>query len=92
MGNRIFKLFIPTERLIVARQNLILPSLIFSLSSLAILLFIFFQNTNKKVKYSLLAFILILIVAFDMFRFANKWQAFDPKSLVFPRTPTTQEF
>ena len=87
-----FKLFIPTERLIVARQNLILPSLIFSLSSLAILLFIFFQNTNKKVKYSLLAFILILIVAFDMFRFANKWQAFDPKSLVFPSTPTTQEF
>jgi len=87
-----FKLFIPAERLIVAKQNLILPSLIFFLSSLAILLFIFFQNINKKIKYSLLAFILILIVAFDMFRFAKKWQPFDPKNLVFPNTPTTREF
>ena len=87
-----FKLFIPAERLIVARQNLILPSLIFSLSSLVILLLIFFQNTNKKIKYSLLAFILILIVVFDMFRFAKKWQPFDPKNLVFPNVPTTREF
>ena len=87
-----FKLFIPTERLIVARQNLILPSLIFLASSLAILFFAFFQNTNKKVKYSFLGLILILIVAFDMFRFAKKWQPFDPKNLVFPNTPTTQEF
>ena len=87
-----FKLFIPQERLIVARQNLILPSLIFSLSSLVILLFIFFQNINKKVKYSFLGLLLILIVAFDMFRFAKKWQPFDPKNLVFPNTPTTREF
>lgn len=87
-----FKLFIPQERLIVARQNLILPSLIFSLSSLAILFSIFFQNTNKKFKYSLLTIMFILIVAFDMFRFAKKWQPFDPKNLVFPDTPTTQEF
>src|SRR3989344_732544 len=84
-----FKLFIPAERLIVARQNLILPSLIFLASSLIILLFAFFQNTNKKVKYSLLVFILILIVVFDMFRFAKKWQPFDPKNLVFPNVPTT---
>ncbi len=87
-----FKLFIPEERLMIARQNLILPSLIFLSSSLIILLFTFSQNTNKKVKYSLLAFVLILIVAFDMFRFAKKWQPFDPKDLVFPGTPTTQEF
>src|SRR3990167_157480 len=87
-----FKLFIPTERLIVARQNLILPSFIFLVSSLSILVFVFFQNTNKKVKYSFLALILIIIVAFDMFRFAKKWQPFDPKNLVFPSTPTTQEF
>lgn len=91
-GIVLLKLFIPQERLIVARQNLILPSLIFSLSSLAILFFAFFQNTNKKVKYSFLAFMLILIVAFDMFRFAKKWQPFDPKNLVFPSIPTTQEF
>ena len=87
-----FKLFIPQERLIVARQNLILPSFIFLASSLVILLFAFSQNTNKKVKYSLLAFMLILIVAFDLFRFAKKWQPFDPKNLVFPNIPTTQEF
>ena len=33
-----------------------------------------------------------MLAAFDMVRFAVKWQAFDPRNLVFPQVETTKEF
>lgn len=82
-----FKIFIPQERIIVARSNLILPSIIFIISALALLA----ASINRKLLFPV-AFILLFIVSFDMLRFAIKWMPFDPKNLVFPDTITTKSF
>ena len=89
----LLKLFMPVDKIIIARQNLILPSIIFAsfvfLTGLLILDRYF--KIHKNFKLVVYCFI-IIVIAFDLFRFASKWQAFDPKSLVFANVPTTQEF
>lgn len=90
----IFKLFVPIDWLIVARQNLILPTILFSGSIFFIFLAILLTKHKKYSGYAYpaLSLILVSIVVFDMLRFAKKWQAFDPKNLVFINTKTTQKF
>jgi len=89
-----FKLFIPIARLAVARQNLILPTIIFGISSAIIFLAVLYLRYRKPIRFFLpfVCLLLFFIVVFDMLRFAVKWQAFDPKNLVFIETKTTQEF
>lgn len=84
-----FKFFIPADKALVARQNLILPSLIFIFSAFTILSFLF--AINKK-KLMFLSIILILLASFDQLRFANKWMPFDSKNLLYPRLEVTEEF
>ncbi|HEX7041816.1 MAG TPA: YfhO family protein [Patescibacteria group bacterium] len=74
------KLFLPLEKIIVARQNLILSTILFL--GLILTTISGYLLPNRFRKYVIL--ILILTTAFDMYRFASKWQAFDPKSLVAP--------
>ena len=81
------KLFIPDERIIVAKSNLILPTIIFAASVFIILL----ANFNKRL-LPIFIYTLLLLVSFDMLRFAIKWMPFDPKDLVFPDTSTTKSF
>lgn len=81
----LLRLFIPDERIIVAKSNLILPTAIFVASAFTILL----ANFNKRL-LPIFIYILLLLVSFDMLRFAIKWMPFDPKSLVFPDTTTTK--
>lgn len=81
------KFFIPDERIAVAKSNLILPTIIFVASSFIILL----ANINKKI-LSIASYLLLIVVSFDMLRFAIKWMPFDPKNLVFPDTATTKSF
>lgn len=82
------KLFLPIDKLDVAKQNLLLPTLLF-LGFVSIVGITFFLP--KKIKKYLLL-VLILLTAFDMYRFATKWQSFDPKSLVTPSVPVVGEF
>ena len=89
----LFKLILPIDKIIIAKQNLILPTIIFFLFSFSIL-FLLIGNKlkiNKNLKYAIYFFVIILI-AFDLLRFASKWQSFDSKSLAFIDLPTTQEF
>lgn len=91
----IAKLFIPGERIVIARQNLILPTLFFIIVSFLLLFLKFYVPQNLQTKkriMGILGILFILIVAFDLLRFAKKWQAFDAKNLVFPTIPTTLEF
>jgi len=88
-----FKIFVPSDKTIVARQNLILPTLLFLGSTIAII----WGLLTRKHKYSKLflssvGVFLVLITSFDMLRFAIKWNPFDPKDLVFPDTETTKAF
>ncbi len=87
------KLFIPLEKIAISKQNLILPTILF----LALSALVAFAVMLRKIKYSkalyvFLALGFIVLVAFDMLRFAIKWMPFDPKNLVFPSFSTTEAF
>ena len=89
----LLKLFLPLNKISIAKQNLILPTIIFLLSSAVILLTVLFKKIpQNKNFYFLFSIILILIASFDMLRFSTKWMPFDPKSLVYPNVPVASEF
>ena len=81
------KFLIPADKIYIAKSNLILPTIIFA-GSTAVISFSLF---NKKLMLFTIYF-LLFTVSFDMLRFATKWQAFDPKNLVFADTPTSNAF
>ncbi|HVZ67433.1 MAG TPA: YfhO family protein [Patescibacteria group bacterium] len=77
---------VEASNLIVAKKNLILPTLIFLLASV---LFIFNYFISKK-KYgnfsNLVIYLLILISVFDLFRFGWKFESFTKSEYLFPST------
>ncbi len=82
----LFKFLIPTDKILIAKQNFILPTLIFIFTSITILLSFFISKDKRTQKYIfLIFFLLILIVAFDMLRFAGKWMPFDPRNKMYPK-------
>ncbi|MEK7450623.1 MAG: YfhO family protein [Patescibacteria group bacterium] len=83
----IAKQFIPQDKIFIAKSNLILPSLLF----IAVIVIVVASIAKKKL-INVAALLLIAIVGFDMLRFVNKWQPFDPKNLVFLNTPTNIAF
>jgi hypothetical protein len=87
------KSFISLDKIAIAKQNLILPTILY----LASVILITFTLIIKNKRYiGLLSIVLglglVAVVTFDMLRFAMKWQSFDPKSLVFPAFSTTEAF
>ena len=68
--------------LTIAPKNMILPTLIF----VGLILALFISIFRKKL-ITIAIIILVLLTAFDMLRFAIKWQPFESKELVFPGTP-----
>jgi len=83
------RLFIDIDKIHIAKSNLILPTLIF-ISGFAVILFNILIKSKKVLFYSSL--IILIIIVFDMLRFVTKWQSFDPKNLVFPKTTVTDYF
>lgn len=86
-----FKLLIPLEKIIIARQNLILPTIIFSSFLFLIIFSQLFKSKDKYFPLNLLSLFIILIVSFDLLRFATKWMPFDPKNLMYPSVPVLSE-
>ena len=89
----LFKLILPIDKIVIAKQNLILPTAIFFLFIFSVLILCLekrFKN-NKNIKYGVYIFIIVL-VTFDLLRFSTKWQTFDPKNLVFAEVPSVKEF
>jgi len=74
------KVFFPLDKISIARQNLLLPSALFLLSSTVVVISL---SSRKKT----ILFLLVFLVSFDLFRFSSKWQSFDSKNLVFLNTP-----
>jgi len=69
----------PSEWLIVAKRNFVLPTVLILGAIFAVLI------TIKNKKFIILTTLyLILATSFDSLRFASKWMPFDPKELVFP--------
>ena len=77
------------EKSVIARQNLILPTLIFVAFLGTIGLFIIFSKLTRRI--NIILFILILLTALDMLRFATKWQPFALKSHFYPNVQVSSE-
>jgi len=89
----IFKLFIPIEKIIIARHNLILPTIMLISLTIVVTCGFFLVKVKKLNKFIIfLPFALLILVSFDMLRFVTKWQPFDPRHLVFPQIPVETEF
>lgn len=81
------KLFIPEGKVLIAERNLRLPSLIFAAGFGLIIP----SMLNKKLVY-VCGLLMLVLVSFDMLRFATKWQPFEPKNLVFTSVPASTAF
>ncbi len=88
----LLKFLIPVDKIYIAKQNFILPSLIFSLLIFWVLVKYLFIKFNKPRFAQVLSLLLILVVSFEMLRFVGKWQEFGPKSLFYPKTPIVKEY
>lgn len=80
----LLKILIPAENVSIALSNLKLPSMIFGLLCVAIVILIKVKNKNVT---PLILFAIMAITVFDLLRFSTKWQPFDPRSLIYPPVP-----
>ncbi|MBI2195597.1 MAG: hypothetical protein HYU48_00955, partial [Candidatus Levybacteria bacterium] len=78
---------IPALKTVIAKNNLKLPTLVFFLG----VGIVFLSTLNKKFIY-VCGLLLLILVSLDMLRFANKWQEFSPKNLVFANLPVASAF
>ena len=82
---------ISSENLMVAKQNLILPTILFIVVSL-VLLFLIVNKKEKIFNVNVLnvsLLLLILITVFDLFRFGWKFTPFTSKEYLYPSTKVT---
>jgi uncharacterized membrane protein YfhO len=84
--------FISAENLITAKQNLILPTIIFLVVAFIIKFLIFYKKKEIKginiLNFTLI--ILFVITVFDLFRFGWKFEPFTNKNYLFPSTKVTE--
>ncbi len=72
----------PSNKLIIAKRNIILP---IALSLLTVCILLVGLKVNKSMQKILLV-IIVCIVSFDLLRYASKWMPFDPKEYMYPQT------
>lgn len=85
----IFSKNLEMDKVLIARNNSILPSaLFFALTGLVIAFTIL---KNKKLR-EIIVLGIIFLTAFEMLRFALKWMPFEERKFVYPATSTTEEF
>lgn len=76
-----------TENLLVAKHNLLLPTLIFvAFVIIIILYFVLATKTKRKIVLESLVYLFILIVVFDLLRFSLKFNPFTKRDYLFPPT------
>ncbi|HEX8965070.1 MAG TPA: YfhO family protein, partial [Patescibacteria group bacterium] len=81
------KLFLPIDKIVIAKQNMLLPTILF-ICILLLIAGIYLLRKIIKQKLVIVLFAgLIALVVFDMLRFATKWQPFDPNLLMYPNVP-----
>nr|MBI5455872.1 YfhO family protein [Candidatus Levybacteria bacterium] len=86
------KLFLSVDKILISKQNLILPSILFTVSALTILSGLLLRFKHSSYILNLISLILIIIVAFDLLRFAGKWMPFESKNLMYPNVLVTSQF
>jgi uncharacterized membrane protein YfhO len=79
-------IFIPKEHLLVVRNNLILPTMLFAFSLISFCGILAFKDRKKLTIITCL--IVLIVVSFDLLRFGWKFNAFTQKSYLYPTTQT----
>jgi hypothetical protein len=87
----LLKLILPLDKIAIAKQNLVLPTIIFLATFFVIFFTISLKNVKSTLFIKLAALVLILIVAFDLLRFSSKWMPFDSRNLMYPNIPIASE-
>ena len=77
--------YLSSENIIVAKNNLLLPTLIFSVVITIFLGYILFEKKNKLIKATMI-FSFIAITFFDLTRFGWKFNSFVRGDYIFPQT------
>lgn len=77
--------FIPPEHLVVAKRNLLFPTIVFVLTTGGLVALIF--SKQKKLTIALVC-CLLFVTAFDQVRFAEKFTPFTNTAYLFPQTKT----
>ncbi|MBI2010524.1 MAG: YfhO family protein [Candidatus Chisholmbacteria bacterium] len=72
----------------IAQRNLILPSVIFGAALSLIAARQFLPQLSLLRKSVVLALLLVIITAFDLYRFATKFTPFSPQEYIYPTTKT----
>jgi hypothetical protein len=88
----LLKLIFPLDKIAIAKQNLILPTILFFAFWVLTTVSLLAVHLKKDFLVKFLPLVLILIIAFDLLRFSGKWMPFDAKSLMFPQVPIVGEF
>lgn len=74
------------EKINIAWKNSVLPAAILLLLTFILYFLVFLKNKKKSL---ILVATIVILSGFEMYRFASKWQNFDPKELVFVDVPVT---
>jgi len=82
------KVFLPIDKIATAKSNLYLPTTLFVFLILIIVIAFFAPKRFTKI----ILFSIIILTIFDSYRFAQKWQSFDPRNLLTPNVGVTEEF
>ncbi|MCJ7740412.1 YfhO family protein [Candidatus Microgenomates bacterium] len=85
VGNRSLGLGISNDNILVARKNLILPSMILLISGVLIIL----KTKNINRFGTLFNCLIVSLVVIDLFRFGWKFTPFSPEKWLFPQTKLT---
>ncbi|MBI5123512.1 YfhO family protein [Candidatus Roizmanbacteria bacterium] len=80
--------FLPVDKVVLAKKNLIMPTGIFLLSILSIISLLFYKNKKTIMIFGVA---IMLLVSFDSIRFATKWMPFDERKLVYSDIPVVKE-
>jgi len=79
--------FVLEENIIIAKRNLVFPTLVFAISTT--LLFILIQLPKVYKRFTIMIYIIIVgVTIFDLMRFGFKFTPFTNKEYLFPNTKT----
>ena len=82
---QVFGKFISPDFTLIAKRNLILPTIL----SLGLIASVVMGIKKELIKIGFL--LIVILVIFDMLRFATKWQPFESKELAYIKTPIVKE-
>lgn len=84
----IFSPVLPADKAMLAKRNLLLPTVLFACAIGGI---VFARFVKRQYVFVALSLLFILLTTFDSWRFVQKWIPFDERTFVFPSVPVIEK-